>query len=175
MKQPLRTDGRSAGAVVGQQYAALPWRDQGELEILLVTSRETRRWVIPKGWPMKNKKPHAAAAREAMEEAGVTGRVVKRPIGAYSYIKRLKNGAPLQCWVDVFPLKVTGQLNRWPEQGERTGHWFPVEEAAEAVEEPELQALIRAFAEHVAADAARKKGKKAAVEAVSAPAAEPQG
>jgi 8-oxo-dGTP pyrophosphatase MutT (NUDIX family) len=118
---------------------------------------------------MKNKKPHAAAAREALEEAGVTGRVLKRPIGAYSYIKRLKNGAPLQCSVDVFPLKVTGHLNRWREQGERTGRWFAVQDAAEAVEEPELQALIRAFGEHAAADAVRKKGKKAAAAPVSAP------
>jgi 8-oxo-dGTP pyrophosphatase MutT (NUDIX family) len=170
MKTPQSKEGRAAGAAVGQQYAALPWRDQGGLEILLVTSRETRRWVIPKGWPMKNKKPHAAAAREALEEAGVTGRVLKRPIGTYSYVKRLKNGAPLQCSVDVYPLKVTGQRTRWPEQGERTGRWFPVEEAAAAVDEPDLQLLIRQFAEHVAADAARRKGKKAAAEAVSAPA-----
>jgi 8-oxo-dGTP pyrophosphatase MutT (NUDIX family) len=161
MKKHGQKDSRGGNAEVGQQYAALPWRDKGGLEILLVTSRETRRWVIPKGWPMKNKKPHAAAAREALEEAGVTGRVLKRPIGAYSYIKRLKNGAPLQCSVDVFPLKVTGHLNRWREQGERTGHWFSIEEAAEAVEEPELQALIRGFGEHAAADAVRKKGKKA--------------
>ena len=169
MKKHGQKDSRGGNAEVGQQYAALPWRDKGGLEVLLVTSRETRRWVIPKGWPMKNKKPHAAAAREALEEAGVTGRVLKRPIGVYSYIKRLKNGAPLQCSVDVFPLKVTGQLTRWREQGERTGRWFSVEEAAEAVEEPDLQALIRGFAAHVAADTLRKKGKKAPVEAVSAP------
>jgi 8-oxo-dGTP pyrophosphatase MutT (NUDIX family) len=174
MRSPIGKAGRAAGAAVGQQYAALPWRDQDGLEVLLVTSRETRRWVIPKGWPMKNKKPHAAAAREALEEAGVTGRVLKRPIGAYSYIKRLKNGAPLQCSVDVFPLKVTGQVTRWREQGERTGRWFSIEEAAEAVDEEDLKVLIRRFADHIRADAARKKGKTAAVVSVSAPAGEPR-
>jgi 8-oxo-dGTP pyrophosphatase MutT (NUDIX family) len=164
MKKSRRKDGRGQNVQIGQQYAALPWRDDGGLEILLVTSRETRRWVIPKGWPMKGKQPHAAAAREALEEAGVTGRIAKRPIGAYSYIKRLKNGAPLQCSVDVFPLKVVNQRTRWPEQGERTAHWFTPDEAATAVDEPELQALIDAFAHLIAADAARKtpKASKAA-------------
>ena len=163
MKKHKRIDGRSAGPIVGQQYAALPWRDQDGIEVLLVTSRETRRWVIPKGWPMKNKKPHAAAAREALEEAGVTGRVMKRPIGTYSYIKRLKNGAPLQCSVDVFPLKVEQQRDRWPEQAQRTGRWFSAEEAAESVEEPELRALITSFSHWVVVEAARKKAKKVAV------------
>src|ERR1700761_2252507 len=93
MKKHRREDGRATGPVVGQQYAALPWRHRHgeELEILLATSRETRRWVIPKGWPMKNRKPHAAAAQEAFEEAGVSGRVMKRSIGRYNYVKRLKN------------------------------------------------------------------------------------
>ena len=113
---------------------------------------------------MKNKKPHAAAAREALEEAGVTGRVMKRPIGTYSYIKRLKNGAPLQCSVDVFPLKVEQQRDRWPEQQQRTARWFTAAEAAEQVEEPELQALITAFSHWVVVEAARKKVKKVAVE-----------
>ena len=161
MKKHERRDGRSVGPIVGQQYAALPWRDQDGIEILLATSRETRRWVIPKGWPMKNRKPHAAAAREAMEEAGVSGRVMKRPIGSYSYVKRLKNGAPLQCVVDVFPLMVEQQRDRWREQAQRTVRWFPAEEAAIQVEEPELRALIIAFARTAVAESARKKGKKA--------------
>src|SRR3954470_23354950 len=76
------------------QYAALPYRRRadGAMEILLVTSRETKRWVIPKGWPIKGRRPHVAAAREALEEAGLVGRVDKEPIGTYRYNKRLKNG-----------------------------------------------------------------------------------
>ena len=160
MKKPLRKEGRTPPQQPGQQYAALPYRQAEGLEVLLLTSRDTRRWVIPKGWPMKGKRPHAAAAREALEEAGVTGHVGKRPMGAYSYVKRLKNGAPLECVVDVFPLRVAGQRTHWPEQAERTARWFPIEEAAQAVQEPELQALIGDLPALLAAR--RRKTPKAA-------------
>ncbi len=76
------------------QYAALPYRVRDGLELLLITSRETGRWVIPKGWPMKGKTAHAAAAREALEEAGLKGKIGKQSLGDYSYGKRLSNGAP---------------------------------------------------------------------------------
>ena len=134
------------GGQPGRQYAALPFRYEHFLEILLISSRETHRWVIPKGWPMKGRKPHATAAREALEEAGVVGRIAKKSIGSYQYVKRLKNGAPLLCTVEVFPMMVSRQRDRWREQDERTVRWFPAEEAAMAVEEPELQTLIDAFA-----------------------------
>jgi 8-oxo-dGTP pyrophosphatase MutT (NUDIX family) len=129
------------------QFAALPYRRHGDrLEILLVTSRETRRWVIPKGWPMKGRKPYAAAAREALEEAGVTGRVDKVALGAYPYFKRLRNGAPAPCLVRVYALEVIDQRLRWREMGQRERRWFSAEEAAAAVDEPELADLIRDFA-----------------------------
>jgi 8-oxo-dGTP pyrophosphatase MutT (NUDIX family) len=135
----------------GQQYAALPYRFRdGSVEILLVTSRETHRWVIPKGWPMKGKKPHAAAAQEALEEAGVVGKTGKTAIGAYQYVKQLANGAPLLCTVDVFALRVVRQRKAWREQAQRTAHWFTAEEAADAVQEPELQALIERFGRIIA-------------------------
>jgi 8-oxo-dGTP pyrophosphatase MutT (NUDIX family) len=130
----------------GRQYAALPYRQQDGLEILLISSRETRRWVIPKGWPMKGKKPHATAAREALEEAGVVGAISKQALGAFQYVKRLKNGAPLLCTVDVFPLLVSVQRPHWPEQHQRTTQWFSAAEAAVAVDEPELRELIERFA-----------------------------
>jgi 8-oxo-dGTP pyrophosphatase MutT (NUDIX family) len=135
---------RSPDPVVrpGVQYAALPFRLSATVEVLLVTSRETQRWVIPKGWPMKGKKAHAAAAREAFEEAGAQGRIARAPIGAYRYVKVLKNGAPLVCRVDVFPMLVQRQRKRWPERQQRTAHWFTASQAAEAVREPELQAII---------------------------------
>ena len=151
MKKPAHKGARRLRAEPGLQYAALPYRDADGLEILLVTSRETRRWVIPKGWPIKGRKPPASAAREALEEAGVVGRVAKKALGAYSYIKRLKNGAPLACTVEVFPLKVARQRKRWREQHQRTVHWFTLEEAVDAVHEPELQALIEAFGQALAA------------------------
>jgi 8-oxo-dGTP pyrophosphatase MutT (NUDIX family) len=130
----------------GRQYAALPFRYLDGLEIMLISSRETRRWVIPKGWPMKGRKPHVAAAREARQEAGLVGLIAKRSVGSYQYVKMLKNGAPLQCTVDVFPMMVQRQRARWREQHQRVARWFTPEEAAAAVDEPELQALIEDFA-----------------------------
>jgi 8-oxo-dGTP pyrophosphatase MutT (NUDIX family) len=128
------------------QYAALPYRLRDGLELLLITSRDTGRWVLPKGWPMKGKTAYAAAAREALEEAGIKGKIGKRSVGAYSYGKRLSNGAVLDCTVEVYPLAVERQLSRWPEQGQRSFRWFTPSEAARSVEEPELATLIEAFA-----------------------------
>ena len=127
------------------QYACLPFRKRadGSIEILLITSRGTRRWVIPKGWPMKGRKPHASAAREALEEAGLIGEVGKVPIGSYGYGKRLKSGEVVPCQVEVFPLKVKSQRKRWPEKGQRSLRWFNLAEAAEAVDEPELRDVIQ--------------------------------
>src|SRR3984893_9736085 len=90
------------------QYAALPYRRKGNssTEVLLVTSRETGRWIIPKGWPRKGKAPHKAEAREAREEACVLGKIERRAIGSFSYEKRLKGGKTVVCDVKVFPLKV---------------------------------------------------------------------
>ncbi|HTI67256.1 MAG TPA: NUDIX hydrolase [Caulobacteraceae bacterium] len=146
MKRPLAAGKQAARAGrPAVQYAALPYRQAGEVEILLVTSRETRRWVIPKGWPMKGKKPHAAAAREALEEAGVTGRIGRSALGAYPYVKWLGNGAPAPCRVRVFPLEVMRERNVWPEMGQRERRWFSVPDAAAAVDEPELAELILTF------------------------------
>jgi 8-oxo-dGTP pyrophosphatase MutT (NUDIX family) len=143
---------------VAVQYAALPYRWSGGLLILLVTSRDTRRWVIPKGWPMKGRQPHAAAALEALEEAGVSGRIARLPVGAYPYVKRLKSGAGVNCQDDVYPLEVQRQRTRWREQHERTVHWFAPDDAAEAVHEPELAALIVQFAERTVR--LRRQGSK---------------
>lgn len=131
----------------GIQYGALPWRrGSGGLEMLLVSSRETRRWIIPKGWPMAGLEPAAAAAREAFEEAGVEGRVAANSLGHYHYPKRLKDGSVRHCRVEVFALEVVGQHADWPERAERTRRWLPPEQAAAAVAEPELAQLMRDFA-----------------------------
>jgi 8-oxo-dGTP pyrophosphatase MutT (NUDIX family) len=133
------------------QYGALPFKRMGAegLRVMLVTSRDTKRWIIPKGWPMKDRKPHAAAKREAFEEAGVVGEIGKRPIGSYSYNKRLKSDATVTCKVQVFALEVREELDLWPERHEREGRWFSPEEAAGAVEERELGDLIRRLPEIV--------------------------
>src|SRR3712207_1360841 len=133
------------------QYGALPYKRAGDdgLKVMLVTSRETKRWVIPKGWPMKDRKPHVAAKREAFEEAGVRGEIGKRPIGTFEYPKRLKSQATVTCKVEVFPLNVREEAETWPERGEREGRWFSPDEAAGVVAEAELREIIRRLPELV--------------------------
>jgi 8-oxo-dGTP pyrophosphatase MutT (NUDIX family) len=130
-----------------EQYAALPWRRlaDGSLRVLLVTSRETRRWVIPKGWPMTGRSPAQAAAQEAYEEAGVVGEVRDKPLGAYGYGKRLRDGAVQGVQVVVYALEVYVEQLAFPEQGQRDKLWTGPLEAADLVDEPELQALLREF------------------------------
>jgi 8-oxo-dGTP pyrophosphatase MutT (NUDIX family) len=129
------------------QYAALPYRRRADArtQIMLVTSRESGRWVIPKGWPKKRQSPCASAAREAREEAGVVGEVGRSSIGSYSYKKRLRSGAIVTCEVRVFPLKVKRQQKSWPERGEREFQWFSRAKAAKAVRERALSEIIRSL------------------------------
>jgi 8-oxo-dGTP pyrophosphatase MutT (NUDIX family) len=127
------------------QCAALPYRVSGGLMVLLQTSRDTGRWVLPKGWPMKGEKPYSAAKREALEEAGVVGPIGRRSIGTFHYPKRLPGGGVVTCEVHVYPLAVESQRKRWRERRERTQQWFTPDEAARMVQEPELAALLRAF------------------------------
>lgn len=142
MKKP-----RGSGQIeqVRQQYAALPFRRAAGLEVLLITSRETRRWVVPKGWPMKGRRPPGTAAREALQEAGVVGLISKTSIGSFTYIKRGLGGQSWPCRVDVFPLQVRAERTEWRERAQRTRQWFSFIEAATAVTEPELKTLILAF------------------------------
>jgi 8-oxo-dGTP pyrophosphatase MutT (NUDIX family) len=130
-----------------RQLAALPYRwAAGGMEIALVTSRETGRWVAPKGWPMAGRTFWEAAAQEAREEAGLVGEIEQSPIGTYSYLKRRPGGRDVHCAVDVYPLQVAREEDDWPERRERQRRWFSAAEAADAVDEPELKALIRRFA-----------------------------
>ena len=134
------------------QYGALPYRvsNGSRAEFMLVTSRETRRWIIPKGWPKKGKSPRQSAAREAYEEAGVRGAVGKHPVGSFSYAKRLKNGGVVQCEVCVFPLEVRRQNKEWPEKQERRVKWLSAAKAAERVKQPRLSKIIRTLARRYA-------------------------
>jgi 8-oxo-dGTP pyrophosphatase MutT (NUDIX family) len=134
--------------ILFQQFGALPWRDRGQgVEILLITSRETRRWVIPKGWPVEGLSGPESAARECFEEAGIGGQVAQRAAGTYTYDKRMKNDSLRACKVDVFPLEVMIQHLDWPERGQRELRWCRPGEAASLVAEPGLAKLIQKFGE----------------------------
>ena len=129
------------------QYAALPYREVADgLEFLLITTRRTRRWIVPKGWPMEGRAPHDAAAREALEEAGVCGEIGERPVGSYRYFKERKTGALVPCKVDVFALKVKQQRKNWAEKDARELRWCSLSEALACVSEPGLRQIISRFA-----------------------------
>lgn len=132
--------------IVLTQYAALPYVElpEGRL-VLVITSRGTGRWVIPKGWPKAKRTPRELAALEAREEAGVTGTVAAEAIGSFVYWKRLHLLAWARCRVEVFPLAVDVQKLRWKEQPERQLRWCTPEEAAALVRERGLKAIIAGF------------------------------
>ena len=132
--------------LTGIQYAALPYRLDGrQVQVLLITSRGTGRWIIPKGWPMNGLRPNEAAVAEAAEEAGIVGEVADRPIGSYRYLKRLKDEQTIAIQVIVFPFLVTDQVPAFKEQGQRGSRWCRYQEAASLVAEPSLRRLIRDF------------------------------
>jgi 8-oxo-dGTP pyrophosphatase MutT (NUDIX family) len=133
---------------VQSQIAALPLRRQnGKLRVLMVTSRETRRWVMPKGWLMDGKKPWRAAQIEALEEAGAIGSIHRVSIGSYHYTKRGPDGAILTCRVTVYPMVVERLKRNWKERDERKRRWFSPRKAAKLVNEPELAMLLEEIAE----------------------------
>ena len=128
------------------QYGAICWRKSAAvLDVLLITSRETGRWVIPKGWPMKGVGPAVAAAREAWEEAGVEGKLSGACLGVYSYQKILPKDQSIPCVVAIYGLKVEKLARRYPEQKQRQRNWFSANEAAGLVAEPELRDLLLAL------------------------------
>jgi 8-oxo-dGTP pyrophosphatase MutT (NUDIX family) len=136
------------------QYAALPYRftPDAALEVLMVTSRRSKRWIIPKGWPIKGLRPAKSAAREAFEEAGVRGKVGAKSVGLFKYNKLLdENGIEVSCEVKVFPLLVTRQSETWPELEQRLVQWVEPSKAVSLMREPKLKKLVATFAKRVAA------------------------
>lgn len=129
-----------------EQYGAICFRrrpGQQNVEILLITSRESGRWIIPKGWPINGKLPHQVAEREAWEEAGVKGKARKKSFGYYTYLKSLDTGDTVPAVVQVHLLEVAELVERFPERGQRQLQWFSPNEAAAHVREPELKSLMR--------------------------------
>ena len=140
-KSKLVAKARKAKTI--SQIAAIPCRlnEAGAPEVMLVTSRETQRFIIPKGWPIKGKSEPKVAAIEAREEAGVTGKVVREPVGRYSYWKRLADCfVPVE--VTVYVVRVTAVAARWDEQAVRRRAWLGIEDAVMLIDEPELAAII---------------------------------
>lgn len=131
---------------VRSQFAALCFRVRaGKPQVLLITSRRSGRWIIPKGWPMHAKTPGEAALQEAWEEAGVIGKSYSQNLGLFSYNKIVNSKETLPCVALVYPVKVKTLKNEFPEKGQRRRKWFSLKKASRKVTEPELQAIIRSF------------------------------
>jgi 8-oxo-dGTP pyrophosphatase MutT (NUDIX family) len=145
---PLRI-GAAAKRETRTQFGALCYRrtdaKKSGVEVLLVSSRDTGRWIIPKGWPVDGETPAAAAAMEAWEEAGVRGRVYETCIGHYSYHKWIDEEMSLPCIVAVFAVEVLRLDDDYPEAAERKRKWLTPKKAAQRVEEEELRHIILSF------------------------------
>ena len=137
------------------QVAALCYRQRnGEVEVLLITSLHTGRWIVPKGWPMKGRNAAEAAAAEAWEEAGaIVARLGAEPLGTFRYTKRIRGGAGMPCETIVFPVKVAELSDDFPQKTRRDRRWATPEEAASLIDEPGLQDLIRELPARVASGA----------------------
>jgi 8-oxo-dGTP pyrophosphatase MutT (NUDIX family) len=162
----IRQDGAVKGEPLfrehGKQVAALCWRAPRKggpvLEVLLITSLNSKRWILPKGWPEPDLSLAETAAHEAFEEAGVVGKVGSQPVGHYHYLKEKKDGGGVPCSVDVFALQVTKQLDDWPEKGAREIVWLPLDQAAIRVGEPGVRQVLRDFRKHHMPQKARRAG-----------------
>jgi 8-oxo-dGTP pyrophosphatase MutT (NUDIX family) len=129
----------------GRQVAALCWRGEPP-QVLLITSLNTKRWILPKGWPIDGMTLAQSAAREAFEEAGLQGVISTEPIGNYPYLKEKKDGGAMACSVDVFAMEVTSQAADWLEKGARELAWLPPDQAAAKVAEPGLRQILLDYA-----------------------------
>lgn len=139
--------GKTAPTEAMAQNAALCFRvtKKRGAEVLLVTSRDTGRWVIPKGWPMKGKSGGECALQEAFEEAGVEGRLVAETVGLYSYDKVMDDKSLQPCVVSVYPVEVARLKSNFPERGQRERRWMSPKKAARKVAEPELRTILANF------------------------------
>lgn len=127
-------------------------------KVLLISSLDTGRWIIPKGWPMAGRTLAGAAMQEAWEEAGIRGRLRPDPVGSFSYDKRGKGGLPRETEVSVYLIDVTGVADSYPEAGRRERRFLPPAEAADLVQEPGLKQLLRAIPGSARPPASRNAG-----------------
>lgn len=151
------------GTDTASQIAALPimWDRSGRVRVLMVTSRDSGRWVMPKGWPMDGKKPWRAAEIEALEEAGALGAIGSEPIGTYDYHKRLPGGQAVPCRVTVYPMIVEKLKRDWKERHQRRRRWFSPKKAAKLVDEKDLGVLLNRLRDKPKKDPAIRKLLKA--------------
>ncbi|MBV1692526.1 NUDIX hydrolase [Novosphingobium sp. G106] len=130
-----------------QQVGALPYRigPDGDVEVLLITSRGSGRWIIPKGNPIKGLKAHQVAAREAFEEAGISGNPSIRSLGRFYSVKQRAGQPEAETEITVYPLLVTEQFQDWPERPQRKRRWLSPIAASHLVEDAGLKRILQIF------------------------------
>lgn len=144
--QQAITLGSSAKTELRMQFAALCFKvERKKLEFLLVTSRGSGRWMLPKGWPIDGLTPAQIASKEAFEEAGVKGTPLEICIGHYNYRKDIGSKVVIPCIAAVYPVRVKGLSKRFPEHSERQRMWFKRRKAADTVEDVALKRIIGNF------------------------------
>lgn len=144
-QKPINLESASKSDV-RTQFAALCFREKKDrVQVLLITSRGSGRWIIPRGWPMDNKTPSQAALIEAWEEAGVKGKGYDQSLGLYAYTREVGEAGPTPCVAMVYPVKVKSLEKTYPEKGQRKRKWLSRKKAAARVDEPELARIIREF------------------------------
>lgn len=128
------------------QHGAICWRlHRDAVQVLLISSRDTGRWIIPKGWPINGLPPHETALREAWEEAGVKGEVHPLCLGLFPYEKVLAPDRAIPCIVSVYAVQVVRLRDRFPERKQRNRKWYTPLKAAAKVEEPALRDILSGF------------------------------
>jgi 8-oxo-dGTP pyrophosphatase MutT (NUDIX family) len=131
-----------------RQAAAIAYRvRKGKIQVLLVTSRDQGRWIIPKGHIDPGTTPIQTAVTEAHEEAGIEGIVNKIPLGLYTYFKRLEAERSRPATVEVYLMHVTRQREAWPEKGQRKLAWMSIKKAVQLIQEPGIIPLLKRLME----------------------------
>ena len=145
-EKPILRKAKKGKAI--HQVAAIPVRRgaEGHVEVLLITSSTTQRFIVPKGWPMKGKSGRRAATIEAREEAGVIGVALKKPLGIFAYWKRLSERF-VNVVVTVYLLPVAEELPEWEEASKRKRAWLTPVDAARLIDEPQLASIVQGLAE----------------------------
>lgn len=143
------SEARKRTVAIIQQSGVLAYRRRGQrLQVLLITSRDTGRWVLPKGHIAPGLTPRQSADKEAYEEAGIEGVVARKPLGHYHYRKSDKKGGRM-CRVELYPMRVERLVRSWPEKAVRVRKWMSVRTAADSVWEEELGDLLLEFGERM--------------------------
>jgi 8-oxo-dGTP pyrophosphatase MutT (NUDIX family) len=156
---------------VRQQYGVLPWRSRrgDAMKVLLITSRERGRWIVPKGWPAKGRAPFMSAALEAFEEAGIIGDIDPEPLTHFHYLKGHDDGSRERVRVTLFGMNVQGTLSHWRERGQRKRQWFKLDEAATRLDDRELARFVGTLASDPTRLVARHRTRRGFGLAQSAP------